>query len=270
MEHASFYHKMASWSNVTIFSVTFLMILARITQDRSVISIKFTRNHEEESSVIISSCKIGGVTAFRASLRNLPVLSPTITTRNLNFLTMFLILLCGDIESDPGPRSSYTPKYPCTACSKGITSRSKAISCDLCEQWTHIKCSETITLAAYNEAVNCDLELNFVCDKCQLMQLPSPDIFNDPATDSDPCTTEDDSIAINETEDTLQLDETFLPFRKKGLHFIHINARSLRRKIPEINILTQKTNASIVAVTETWLDGSVTDSEIGIDGYTIQ
>ena len=115
---------MASWLNVVICSATILMILARTTEDRSGNSAKFNRKYHEESSVIMSSCKIAGLTAFRASLMNLPVLSPTITTRNLNFLTMFLLLMCGDVESDPGPRSSYTPKYPCTSCSRGITTRS--------------------------------------------------------------------------------------------------------------------------------------------------
>ena len=37
-----------------------------------------------------------------------------------------------------------TPKYPCTACGKAVTSRSKAVSCDLCDNWTHTKCTGSI------------------------------------------------------------------------------------------------------------------------------
>ena len=58
-------------------------------------------------------------------------------------------------------------------------------------------------------------------------------------------------------------------FRKKGLHFIHANARSLFNKMSEIRLLSRKTNAAVIAVTETWFDNSHTDSSVGIDGYCI-
>ena len=49
------------------------------------------------------------------------------------------------------------------------------------------------------------------------------------------------------------------PFRKKGLHFLHLNAGSLLSKL----------SAAVLAVSETWLDGSVTDAEIELVGYTV-
>ena len=35
------------------------------------------------------------------------------------------------------------PKFPCTSCNKAVTSRSKAVSCDVCENWTHVQCTNT-------------------------------------------------------------------------------------------------------------------------------
>ena len=63
--------------------------------------------------------------------------------------------------------------------------------------------------------------------------------------------------------------EHFQCFRKKGLHFIHLNARSQLKKVPELKLIANKTKAAVISVTETWLDDSVTNSEVQIEGYTV-
>lgn len=57
--------------------------------------------------------------------------------------------------------------------------------------------------------------------------------------------------------------------QKKGLHFIHINARSLIPKLSEIKLLLSKTKAAVLAISESWLDETVPDNEVRIDGYSI-
>ena len=42
------------------------------------------------------------------------------------------------------------PKYPCGTCDKNINERSKAIQCDSCNYWNHIRCDE-ITPYAYEK-----------------------------------------------------------------------------------------------------------------------
>ena len=59
-------------------------------------------------------------------------------------------------------------------------------------------------------------------------------------------------------------------FKKKGLHIIHFNARSLLPKLVEVRTLAAESNAAIVCVTETWLDDSLMDSEIELPGYVVQ
>ena len=59
-------------------------------------------------------------------------------------------------------------------------------------------------------------------------------------------------------------------FRKKGLHIIHFNARSLLPKLAEVRTLVVEFNAAIVCVTETWHDDTVMDSEIELSGYVVQ
>ena len=59
-------------------------------------------------------------------------------------------------------------------------------------------------------------------------------------------------------------------FQRKGLHFIHVNARSLLSRVSEIRVLANRTYAAVICVTETWFDSSVTDAEVEIPGYLIQ
>ena len=78
----------------------------------------------------------------------------------------------------------------------------------------------------------------------------------------------------NETTQTLVYpsqtqDDIFDCFKNKGLHFIHINARSMFYKLPELEYIANKTKAAILSITETWLDSSFTNNSIKIEGYNI-
>ena len=40
------------------------------------------------------------------------------------------------------PEGDPHPKYPCGVCSKFVGKRMKAVQCDLCNYWNHIKCDK--------------------------------------------------------------------------------------------------------------------------------
>lgn len=65
------------------------------------------------------------------------------------------------------------------------------------------------------------------------------------------------------------LDTHLDALRGKGLLFVHANVRSLLPKISEISLFLHRTKTAIFAVSETWLDETVTDGEINIDGYNV-
>ena len=61
----------------------------------------------------------------------------------------------------------------------------------------------------------------------------------------------------------------FEPFRKRGLHFLHINANSLLSKIDELGDVVSHTKSAISGITESKLDRSISDQEVNISGYSI-
>ena len=63
-------------------------------------------------------------------------------------------------------------------------------------------------------------------------------------------------------------EDMYRCFRRKDLHFMHLNTRSLLPKIDELCHIATTTGAAIISVT--WLDRSEADSEIEIPGYMIQ
>ena len=47
------------------------------------------------------------------------------------------------------------PKFPCKICAKNVQDKDKAVQCDLCELWIHIKCNNFNCLD-YRYLQNCD------------------------------------------------------------------------------------------------------------------
>ena len=180
------------------------------------------------------------------------------------------LLLCGDIQSHPGPTPSSDSgkktrrvSYPCTVCEKGVTRASKAVSCDVCNQWTHVKCSSSVTLTKYESCVRSGGEIAFICDGCAFSSLP----FIDDAGVSTAIGNSSPPIP-NPSSPLLSCPIPTI-LNQKGLHFLHANVRSLIPKIPEIRLLLSRTKTAVFAATETWLDSSINDGEIHIPGYNV-
>ena len=65
-------------------------------------------------------------------------------------------------------------------------------------------------------------------------------------------------------------DNMFECFNRRGLHFIHINARSVFHKLHEIRALALKIKPAVICISETWLDPSATKKSIEIDNYNVE
>ncbi|CAC5376664.1 unnamed protein product [Mytilus coruscus] len=139
--------------------------------------------------------------------------------------------------------------------------------CDQCDLWFHIKCMN-ITVTSYNILSQSDDE--WYCSKCQLPNFSDSFFEDDDQNQHDDNNCEPESVSSTETpkNDNLHSDEVFKCFQK-GMHFIHLNARSLLTKIPELQTIAFKTKAAVISVTETWFDETITNTEANIPGYTI-
>ncbi|XP_063436638.1 uncharacterized protein LOC134718077 [Mytilus trossulus] len=96
------------------------------------------------------------------------------------FCFILTILLCGDIHINPGPI-----KHPCTDCKKSVRSNQKAVQCDFCDNWTHLKCTNISNTQYHILSTSDD---TFYCYECS-QRLPNftESFFND--TFSQSCST---------------------------------------------------------------------------------
>ena len=147
-----------------------------------------------------------------------------------------------------------------------MTKASKAISCDSCAKWTHVRCC-AISIAEYDECVIRGGEINFTCDRCSWASLP----FNDGGIDVQPDAAGAGAAPALPSQVSVNVSSGLIPniLTSKGLHLLHANVRSLFPKIPEVQHLLGRTKASIFAVTETWLDRTVGDGEIHVPGFSV-
>ena len=177
----------------------------------------------------------------------------TLKFKNQKSFFKFLLLLSGDIELNPGPTN-----FPCIVCEKGV--RSKGVFCTQCGLWVHPKCDK-ISEAEYKILKKLSLTKHFkyTCKTCENKNDNINTSLLNPL---------DDSVS-EETPDFVLTEEKWLHFKNRGLHFLHININSLLSKIDELRQIAKKSNATIIGITESKLDKSVTDEEVKIEGYKI-
>ena len=158
-----------------------------------------------------------------------------------------LILLSGDINLNPGP-----VKDPCFLCNKGCRSNQKAIQCDDCDNWYHVKCIG-MKNDEYFDLVS-DTSANWICTKC-ICSLPShlPDMNDDYRESS--------STSHESTDPEIRM--------LRGFKVGHLNVNRLFNKLDSVKELIDKYSFDILALSETWLTSEISDSEISIKGYSI-
>ena len=74
---------------------------------------------------------------------------------------------------------------------------------------------------------------------------------------------------INLNLDLTQISETWLVFKKRGLHFVHLNINSLPSKIEELRQIAKNNNSAVTGLSETNLDKTIFDSEVSITNYSL-
>ena len=173
-------------------------------------------------------------------------------------IMFILLVLVGDVELNPGPihpsecRPCY--RYPCTICAKPVKSNQHGIECSKCLLWTH-RCCCRMSIDTYNSLDGID----WFCPSCISLELPFASVPDIPLSPT-PTT----------TSSTLQAHTSHVTTRlKPGFQVLHVNVRSLIRSLWELKELTIQYQPDIFALTETWLDSSVSNSELAIPNYSL-
>ena len=76
--------------------------------------------------------------------------------------------------------------------------------------------------------------------------LPFPDGLNETISEN-----------TSDVSNISSIEDKWLPFSNRGLHFLHINVNSLLSKIDELREIAKKSRAMIIGISESKLDKSV-------------
>ncbi len=171
-----------------------------------------------------------------------------------------LLLLCGDIEINPGPI-----KHPCSVCDKSVRVNQRALLCDSCLLWCHCNCS-CISKVQY-QLFQGSASFDWICPRCLGDQFPFADcsvLSGDVSCCGSTVSLASCSVLNSSSYGLFPSDTT-----RRLINIGLINARSVISCLPDIHHLLVSENIDLLAVTESWLDDSVSDSEIGLNGYDV-
>ncbi|CAG2195891.1 unnamed protein product [Mytilus edulis] len=201
-----------------------------------------------------------------------PTTTTTIKRKVQNPSQYFLILsilLSGDIHHNPGPI-----KHPCTDCNKPVKCNQKAIQCDFCDLWTHLKCTN-LSVQEYNILSKSDD--NYYCECCT-NRLPNftDSYFKVSTSCNTSISSECGSINVNNISNVNIEDvEQNIFDELKGVrikhpnnfHCAYLNINSFRNKFSSIKDLLNDNLVDMIIVAETKLDETFKNGEFFIDNY---
>lgn len=158
------------------------------------------------------------------------------------------------------PRPKLSLPFP-TICSKPVRSNQQGVECSKCALWTHRRCCG-MSVDNYNLLGGVD----WFCQKCLSAELPF-------ASSSDVSLNGSFLSGANSTS----LQRSPLPIASNTSmytplsHFstYHVNIRSIYNSLCDLQEFTAKLKPDILALSETWLDSSVLDSELALAEYSL-
>ena len=175
-------------------------------------------------------------------------------------ISSLLILLSGDVESNPGPG----PKFPCGVCSRAVKLNQKGIQCDACDVWFHTKC-DRLPDSEYMRLTN--TEDPWYCSTCSLPPL-SDSFFDTP--DLNDSLNDTGNSCIDDSDASLPPYFCVPPTLSTSLLMSHLNIRSMLPKLDDVRLfLKQHKHGFVFGLSETWLSGNVTNTEVAIEGFNL-
>ena len=241
---------------VVVKTLQFFIILLTIT----IVLSAITKPPQLESK-----CRYVNFSVIKipTSRKQMEITLDTSRSRNFKyFVISALALLAGDINPNPGPI-----KYPCSVCGKPVAKNHRALQCDQCDTWVHIKCDNPPMAPKEYEIYTNHSHLSWECPSCKLPNL-SDSFFSEHELNL--------SNSFSVLSDNTQMEsdtESNTTYDKEPgtVRFMTMNCMSLRRenRWTALNSIINTYHPDIVHLTETHLDNSISSSEVlqGNDEY---
>ena len=178
-------------------------------------------------------------------------------------LILLLLLISGGIHPNPGPI-----KHPCSICDKSVRSNQKAIQCDGCLLWSHCVCND-VDNTSYHYLTTLD-SFDWYCTKCLFTFLPFNGVSDSFYTIG--IENEAGDETTSEGDDQLLVSKSLFNSNQnhgRSINIALINVRSLLSCVDDVWHLVTKEQVDLLAVTETWLDDTISDGELCSSGYSI-
>ena len=179
-------------------------------------------------------------------------------------LLLALLIMSGDIEQNPGPGT----KYPCGMCNRTVARNHRAVCCDECDSWLHIKCCG-IDPKTYTNLVNSNC--SWICPTCT---LPN---FSDSLFDS-----ESDITGVNQFDSLLNVSSESqpenspvtrksIPPRLKPLKLMIINCCSIQSKAKQslFHSAIEEHKPDLILGTESHLSSDISTAEVFPSHYAV-
>ena len=175
------------------------------------------------------------------------------------YYKLSLLILSGDISLNPGPA-----KFPCGQCYRPVAKTHRAVLCEACCLWFHIKC-ENISASDYIELDKSDDP--WTCKQCSNFHF-TESFFEDQNISF--CSNSE----VNSSTSTApeEIFDDLLKLKKKNpKKFIcaYLNINSLRHKFASIHDLLSKNIVDLLFIAETKLDNTFVDAQFMVDNYLL-
>ncbi|CAC5384628.1 unnamed protein product [Mytilus coruscus] len=198
-----------------------------------------------------------------------------------NGLHLILILLANanDVNQNPGPtQHNNSTIYPCGTCDQPVTWDHRAVRCDTFDQWFHINCQDihSGTYRYHTADENTTLRWDcIVCDSPKYNSLcyGSTSIQTENSfrplenTLNNSTETQNRKPLHSSTPKRNNVKEKHKPFTP--LRILNVNCQSIRNKQHQVENIINSTKPDVIIATETWLDQSITNSQIFPQEYNI-
>ncbi|CAG2244297.1 unnamed protein product [Mytilus edulis] len=175
--------------------------------------------------------------------------------RILKTFLLLTLILSNDIHQNPGPI-----KYPCAICDKSVNSNHRAVSCDNCQLWVHIKCGN-ISPEDYNKMSKCE-NITWSCPNCKII-LTGTTIEQNKHTEPI-VNSKNNSLNTSSTSTGSDRSEMNNENDKGLLTILTMNCRSLRSEAKRnmLQTIIETHEPHIVHLQETHLDKTISTAEI--------